>query len=216
MAYSFKISTSKGATDTQTALTSAVDTSNSNLIVIFGSDYAIGTAVGIVDSKSNTWTQLTTRTTTTLSRIQTWYCFNPVVGTGHTFTLSGNSGQYPSVAVAAFSGALTAPFDQQNGATTLVASSLATGSVTPTLNNELVITGLASESASPAIDNGFSIVEVVAYSASAFGVALAYKLQTTAVAVNPTWSSLGASDGSAEIATFKTLPRKGLALIGVG
>lgn len=203
MAYALIANAAAESTNSITATTAAIDTTGANLIVL-----AVNRAVGVTptDSKSNTWTSLTSRGTDPFTTI--WYVFNPTVGTGHTFAVSvGNS--YPSIFVSAWSGAVTSPFDAENGASSASASTLQPGSITPSENNELVITVVGStvEGTTYSINGGFTITNQVDGADSlAYGGAMAYLIQTTAAAANPTWTLSGVRSCSAAIACFKDTP----------
>jgi hypothetical protein len=133
-----------------------------------------------------------------------FYCKNPTVGTGHTFTANSPAG-YPSCSVAAFNNTdTTANADQENGATSASAATLATGSVTPSVDNELIVAGVAHDQASQTINSGFTIAANQPYLASNhIGSALAYLVQTTAAPVNATWDTTLSGNICAAIATFK-------------
>jgi hypothetical protein len=175
--------------------TPAIDTTGANLIVIATS---IGSGSTLIrDSNSNTWTALTRYGAG--PGIQLFYCFGPAVGSGHTF--SNGSGDYPAIAVAAYSGVASAPFDTQNGVAN-VSSPIHTGSITPGSNGELLISALGDLSGTTvSIDSSFALIEQQFYSpGSAYGVALAWQVQATAAPINPTWTT---SFGSATIAAFR-------------
>ncbi len=182
---------------------SAINTTGATLLIA-GTSLFSGSP-SMADSKSNSgWTPLTSYSTGVYVSTLL-YVANPTVGSGHTFTLSGS---FPALWVAAFSGVtLSSPFDVENGSTGTVA--IQTGSVTPSQNNELVITVLtvATTTGAAAIDNGFTILDGAASDGGSYvGGALAYKVQTTAAAVNPTWSYPGITGDTrmtAGIATFK-------------
>ncbi len=191
--------------------TAAINTTGADLIVVAGVQGA-SIANVVTDSKGNTWTPLTVRTGGT-SKLRLYYCLNPTVGTGHTFSFNGGVTDYQSMAVAAFSGAKTTlAFDVENGAITAGASSLQPGSVTPSENGELVIFAIGGGPASSlACDTGTLTDEGVWSSGAHYAVGLRYEIQTTATAVNPTWSWAGSVDAEAAIATFKSIPGGGVA-----
>lgn len=188
--------------------TSAVDTTGANLIILA----LAGQSFSVSDNKSNTWTALTSRSNgagNTTGRL--YYCENPTVGSGHTFS----TGQtYNAVGMVAFSGADTSPFDQQNTNTNGTGTPLTTGSVTPGVNGELLIAGLAlgGTTLTPAIDSSYTLQgSVNATPGVTYGVGVAYLVQTTAAASNPSWSWAGGSTNCvAEIATFKVAAASGV------
>lgn len=180
--------------------TTGVDTTGANLIVLFAA-YEAGSTVS--DSKSNTWTALTPKGSGGVAQL--FYCFNPTVGSGHTFSTTPIT--YGGIFMAAFSGATSSPFDVENGVAPGSGTSIQTGSVTPSLNNELIITGinLGGSAASPTINSGFTQTDSInANSGVSYGGSLAYLIQTSASAVNPTWSWTNAATNPAVIATFKS------------
>jgi lysophospholipase L1-like esterase len=190
--------------------TSAINTTGATLLVCVAA-FNSAASVTISDSKSNTWTALTLQDPggglTVAGLI--YYVANPTVGTGHTFTITA-TGNAPAGAFMAFSGVTTAsPFDVQNGANTNGSvTSLATGSVTPGQNNELVVSGLGLGAANtPSESASFTLVDHLSFvGGTSYGVDSSYKVQTTAAAVNPTWSWASATNAAAMIATFKQSP----------
>lgn len=190
---------------------SGIDTTGAkSIFVVVGK---LGSRVTyFTDSNSNTWTACTDYGNDFEAEVTILYCRNPTVGAGHTFT--GGHGfdptAYSSFVVVAFSEELEAsPLDQQNGARAASGTTLAAGSVTPSQNGELVIAAMSEQpvGATLTIDSGYSIVlQETAQSGNSFGAALAWKLQTTAAATNPTWTcSSSAGTLAASIATFKVV-----------
>jgi hypothetical protein len=85
----------------------------------------------------------------------------------------------------------------QNGATTAGATSLQTGSVTPSVGGSLLISGSM-------IGNSISgFTATVTAVGGTYPGAIAYLKQGTAAAINPAWSFGGSSEGGAVIASFK-------------
>ncbi len=181
----------------------AIDTTGATLLVITQAA-ALAGGVTPTDSKGNTWTALTEYGGGSVSN-QIFYCASPTVGTNHTFTPSGVS---VSIAVAAFSGTLNAVPDGSSGAGQASGTTQQPGSITPSLDNCLVVTGftyLSGAMPGPAtISAGFDITDDVGNSSTFIPVAMAYQVQTTAAAVNPTWSSnVAAAQVAASMAVFK-------------
>ena len=209
-----------------TGTSGAIDTTGANLLVLSISEDSASSAT-ISDSKSNTWTALATSTSTNV-KSTIYYVASPTVGSGHTFTSTGLV--QASLAIAsAWSGANSTPFDQENGQVSNVGgTSLQTGSVTPSENDELLI-AMVGCNAEPlggtfSVDLSFTIVqENIFVAGTNYAGAQAYQIQTTATAINPTFSWTGSSNNkSARIATFKIASGGGggaqnlLTLLGVG
>ena len=198
MAFNLIVSTKATVNGAAGLTTPAVDTSGANLIVISIS----GDNGTPSDSKGNTWTALTDAAGNPTARL--FYSANPTVGVGHTFT---SPSAFCPIFVAAFSSGGVSPFDQENTAQT--ASNVVTlspGSITPTLDNELVVSALGTQDPADthAINSSMSIVQSTnGASGVSFGGGLAYIVQTTATAINPAWSWNDACPASAVIASFK-------------
>jgi len=155
----------------------------------------------VSDSKGNTGVALTNVAGASDPQIKLFYVKNPIVGSGHTFTFTGVD-NYSPFAVLAFSGTdTTSNVDQENGAGG--SSPLAPGSITPTADNEVIVAAIGGHQSSVSIDSGFTLT-INGANAANYGVALAYKVQTTAAAVNPTFTASGTGTGmAATIASFK-------------
>jgi len=180
---------------------SALDTTGADLIVVGVVSFSTNAAPTISDSKGNAWLSAGAGYVNGSRRLQWYYCQAPVVGTGHTFSAAG-AGTFDAIAVFATSGSASSPLDQQAGN----AGSATPGSITPTAAGELVltlVTDAQAGSVSTAVSGGFTIPDTPLpfVSGQTFAVGLAYLVQTTAAAANPTWSG-GVAPGSA-IISFK-------------
>jgi hypothetical protein len=198
----FSLKSHTAAAAANSPVTSAIDTSGANLIVVVVSQFS-GAAIGTLsDSKSNTWTPLTAQTSTN-AYTQTFYAASPTVGAGHTFTFTG-SGIFGAIAVQAWSNANAVPFNVQNGAV-VTSTSLATGSVTPGQNNSLLVAALSSaDTGVYAIDSGFTISDQIADVGGVnLGIGMASLVQGSAAAVNATWSWATTANAAVAISAFK-------------
>lgn len=199
-------SISAGSADTHTITSGTLNTSTSTALIaaVIGYIPGGGNGTGIFsDSKSNTWAPRTAQSTSDIALRFFDAVSSPTVGSGHTFTVTGTA-IYASEAVLAIAG--SGAFDQQNGATATNVSVLSTGSVTPGEDNEIVIAVIATRNNAGtfSIDNGFTIAQQLDNDGNRFAIGMAYKIQTTATAVNPQWSwPGGAQDAVAVIATIK-------------
>ena len=188
------------------ATSAAIDTTGATLLVIAQAGLNAGTPTP-TDSKGNTWTALTEYAGGNLS-VRLYYCANPTVGTGHTFTALWGGGSYASIAVAAFSGTLNAAPDASGGAGSASGTTQQPGLLTPSVDNCLVVTGFMYVSGTvpgPAtISAGFNVTDDIGNATTTIPVAMAYQVQTTATGVNPTWSSnVAAERVAAAMAVFK-------------
>jgi hypothetical protein len=182
---------------------SAIDTTGASLLVAAVSWYPGGFITSLTDSEGNTWTPLTEYAAGD-GAVRLYYVINPSTSATHTFSVSGTN-CYPALAVASF--IRTAAFDDENGAASASATTRNTGSVTPAGDNELFVTGLAFNDTSLAgdatINSGFTVAESQS-DAVGLAVGIAYKIQTTGGAENPTWTSPAAAGRmAAAIATFE-------------
>ena len=193
MSISLVVATASGSTDGHNFTTAAINTSGASLLVVALAQYNVGGT--ITDSFSNTWVKMTEYTGGaggTSDGVVLLYCAHPTVGAGHTFTTTGDG--YPALAVAAFSGTLdaqAAEFDE--GTANGSATTIQPGSKTPANNNEVVVTAVTTNTAAGtfAIDSSFLIAAQVSTVGNQHVAAgLGYIVQTTAGAVNPTWSGV--------------------------
>lgn len=198
-AYTLVVSTiagnNTGGGDTVT--TSTIDTSTADFIVLFVTTYSGAPTVS--DSKSNTWTPLTSywANTNNAQLAKFYYCVAPTVGSGHTFTFSNNAAPTQlSIAVLAFTGAKqTSPFDLEVGGGRFVFSTFQPGSTATTEANEIILSGFGTTDATttPSIDDGsFTLAYAKKHNelgVNSSGLGLAYRITTSTVTVNPTWTS---------------------------
>jgi len=155
--------------------------------------YYKSAGANLSDSKGNTWVQLTKyEEASSNSAIVIYYASaftgSFTVGTSHTFTTTSHFG---AICLIAVSGARTATSatDQQNGTTGgASANPQSTGSITPSVDNCLVLTGFyqAAAGSAPTIPSGYTSIGTWATGTAFLGGA-AYKIQTTATATNPSW-----------------------------
>jgi hypothetical protein len=171
-------------------------------------------------NKGNSYTDLTTYGSSSDVKGRLVYSANPTVGTGHAFSgLLGSS--YSSVSFLAVNGAaITSPLDQATGINPGGAlSSIQAGSITPTEDGEIIVAFLGLGAVrTVSIDGGFTIIEQVDHlSDQHMGLAMAYKIQTSASGVNPTWSwGGGVCHAAASIASFKAAAVSGVYVYATG
>lgn len=217
--------TGAGSAAGNTITTSAIDTTGANLLVLSVSDsnsVAIGT---VSDSKGNTWTPRTAYSGAT-ARTKLFYVASPTVGSGHTFTYTV-TGSFPTICVIAFAGAHATPYDTENGfaQTSSPGGTINPGSITPSEDNCVLVSSLMAldNNAGSTIDSGFTISNTVNFAGGAhYEGAMAYIIQTTATAKNPTWSGIETGAlAAATVASFKAAaaggsPSRGLTMMGIG
>jgi len=193
--------TSASSPDHNNVTSGSIDTSGASLLVVAVSLQGLGTGT-LTDSKSNTWVALTERESS-LSIIKLYYCKNPTVGSGHTFTFS-TTARYPAICIQAWNSTdTTANADGDVGAFG-TGTTIQPGSLTPSQDNSVVVTAVTGEQSVPAsINSGFTISDQQIFATgAAFQVAMAYKLQGAAAAVNPTWDLSTTDFGGALAATM--------------
>lgn len=208
MAYALVAHTGIGSTDSNSITTAAIDTTGASLLTVGISDYGQVGLGTLTDSKGNVWTGRTTRTSAgNNSRVRLYDCISPTVGSGHTFTYTCTT-CFPVVNVTAWSNTLTPVFDGQNGSAQDSGATVATGSVTPTVDNCLVVSQyMANDStAGTSVNSGLTISDSVNRVGGAhFEGAMAYLIQTTATPVNATWTvGDSAAYSAAALAVYRT------------
>ncbi len=190
--------TSKQGSST-TVTTNAIDTSGANLIVVMR---CMQNEQNMTDSASNTWTSAVNLSNTSETRML--YCLAPTTSTTHTFTQTGS---FPALAVACFSGVKTSsPLDQTASHGVNTSTTNATGSITPSENNELLVFGDADAwTGSVSVNVGAILEQLALVGGTSFAISIGYEIQTTATARNVTWTQSNSRTG-ALVASFKSAP----------
>ncbi len=173
------------------ATTDARDTTGANFICVSFNCYQTGGTFS--DNKGNTsWTEITAYNANNQPRVRTFYCVNPTVGSGHTFTLSG-SNLYGTIQMSAWSGVDTAdPLEAQNGSsTTSGGSSRNSGTVSPANDGALILAHYAGFANPPSFSGSPSFTTLTAFAGVGsvyFSTGGAYYIQPTAGSINSGWS----------------------------
>lgn len=204
----FSVIASVGAAGSTTgATTGTIDTTGANLIIGLFPSYVGGSSLTFGDSKGNTWTPLSLYSTGSDGELQFYYTVPTTVGSNHDFT-TGGSNVYGGPNVLAVSGVrIGDAFDRENGGNGNAAS-FQPGSTTPFQNDSLIVAGIVVNSntdfaTAAAVDSGFTITNRFNSSGTNYGHALAYKIQTSLGAENPTWTYTSNTLVAANIAVFK-------------
>lgn len=181
------------------SVTDPIDTTGANLIVVGIS--TLFAATGMSDSKGNTWTQLTPQAGGS-AWVTQFYCANPTVGSGHTFT---SPDPLSVIGVVAVSGANASPFDQESGSATGSATSIQPGSLTPGTNGSLICTAVNDGfTTGLSLDSGFTYLTGLYTRSGNYGGGFGYLIQNPAAPINPTWAwTSGASGAATSMAVFK-------------
>ncbi len=206
MAYSLIAHTIQGSADTTTVTTSGINTTGADFLILALARADDATASTISDSKSNSWTALTSYAQSSVERVRLYYSIPTTVGTSHTATCTnGGNSEYPALAFAAFSGAKqTSPFDDESGVNGFAVSSLSVPTKTPSEDNCIIFSACAhaDTGTNASVDSSMTLLDRFVESAgSYYALAFYYKIQTTAAAIAPIWS--GATLNAATQAIFK-------------
>lgn len=229
-AVAFVSSVTAGSTAGLSFTTGSFDTTGANFIIC-NVAAASSVSVTVSDNKSNG--NATARTDyenhPAGNGIQAYYWTNPTVGSGHTVTATGVA--YASMTCFALSGVATSsPYDVENGAGSLSVTSQASGSATPSQNNDVCVTAvsLGGSYSSPNTPSSYTAPspnETTYSSGNHQGILMAYWIQTTATATNPSWSWTTSVHAATNVTCFKEdsgggggggLPSGSLGLLGVG
>lgn len=182
-------------------VTPGINTAGARLIVVTASQHNAGSAGALSDSRGNTWVSVDGGTIVAGTSLWLWYCINPSVGSGHTFSIANS---FTSVRVQAFSGPATTSYQSKTSATNL-STSLAPGSITPSANRALVVSSAAYSAANNSfgVTGGFIVTSNQSFEAGVnWGGSMAYLLQNTAAAVNPAWTLDPSQSGAVVQAVF--------------
>jgi PKD repeat protein len=170
--------------------TNPINTTGATLLVVAFCSWENRGDPAITDSKGNTYTFVPGGGYGAGS-VRIAYCANPVVGSGHTMTLTGGE-CYASGEFSAWSGVATSSPLDVSGASNNI--NHINGGLTPSQNGELIVSAAGTNwnAGTPpnAVNSPFTLLEYVAgvgdpqYSR---GLGFGYLIQTTAANVDPTW-----------------------------
>jgi hypothetical protein len=169
----------------------AIDTTGATLLAVCTSLF--GTDNPPTDSYNNEWVEgiLESSSVESTFGLAIYYCLNPTVGPGHTFSISS---QFSSGSALAFSGVRQLGTPQMSGVNNGVTASIQPGAIAPPENGALFIAAI-SEASNPvdnsvAVDSDFVLVDQQPYDGAkaCFGSASAYFIQNGAAPVNPTFT----------------------------
>jgi hypothetical protein len=200
--------------------TPSINTTGADLLIVAAVCYTIAPTVSLSDNKTNTWYPLTAYGAASWANVKIFYAYNPTVGTGHTFSLSGSGSPEMNcvgIAVLALSGMdITSSVYQassDHGAVEDDAGdrTIQPGSVTPANIGDVIVTvwnaGNSTQSTGPSINSSFVIPTGIgvgwAYDGNNQDIGIAYKIVSTTDAVNPTWSADSDTQYACSIAVFK-------------
>lgn len=200
MAIALVTSAQAGSSTGSNVTTSGVNTTGANLIVVAISSAKAGTVPVLSDSKGNTWTSVGAFSSTALASVSYFYCTNPTVGAGHTFTASSTAG-LPLLTAFAFSGAGTvfSVYQSTAHATASATSNQASASFANVGDGCAFITGICSGGSSYNTPTGYTVTVSNFLAATHMGGGAGYKIQTTGSAESPTWSWTTATESTAFI-----------------
>lgn len=160
--------------------------------------YSFGGAGAISDSSNNAWTQVVNETNFSGigdGTLQIDVSSNPITSTSDTFqSASGAGSGVYGFQVGAFTGAKTSasPIDQNNSNTTTTATSLAIGSITPSVTGELIVSCLQTyqpwTASSVSINNGTIVFQNVYTNSTVYGNAFAWYSDPSNSSINQTFS----------------------------
>jgi hypothetical protein len=164
------------------------------------------------DSEGNTWTPLTKYAAGGKS-VQLLYCLNPNTSARHQFILKNPTAiaytvTDPAIGVIAVKGAHASPLVSHTGtASSSSATSISPGSITPPVDGCLIVTACVAGTLSSglSVSTGFSPRLTDGIDSVVLCGGIAYHVQSSAAAINPTWSWTTASSYAVAMAVFKPI-----------
>lgn len=211
-AITFIASSSYGSTNTNGASSQAsMNTTGANFLACAIADYNANSPSTITESRgSSAPTGYTTASSVTLVQVRIAYWVNYTsAGNPTTFTTNG-TGTYVALACIAMANVDTtgSAFEAQSAGGTAAATTVQPGSLTPSVDNELLVTGLgANVDTSETINGGYGVnggnpVTGGSSPGTSFTASIAYLIQTSKTAANPTWTGGDNTGRAARQATF--------------
>jgi hypothetical protein len=213
MGWSILSHTGAGSVDAGASVTTSnISTLGADLIILGVSFYGFASSPGTLSSSpSNTISLLPAYFDSVTSGVQLAYITTPATSATANFSVS-SAGTYMSLMVLAVSGVASPPADVETGnAPGTSGTTIQPGSITPPHNGALIVTvlnvnGTETGGDAPSIDNSFTITDTVDYNAgNHFLGSLAYLVQGSAAAMNPTWTYGVSHERAAAIVAFNVL-----------
>ena len=183
-------------------VTVEVDTRTCDLLIIGIASAQNNTT--FTDSAGNTWSTHTVYGSTAPRVFLKYVVPGAKVSATHTFSYTVTN-SYSRLWILGLSGASATPTDQETGATSGggTPTELPTGAITPSEDGTLVVSCLGTNSDVTGVGVTALGNLVTLGGGAQHGISGAYLDQTSAAAINPTWSWTNAQRASACIASFK-------------
>ena len=202
------ISAGAASSNMTTVTTPGMDTTGATVLIAAVASYDLSTVGTLSDTRSNTWTPLTARATSSDPRIQLWYVAAPLVGSAHTATYAQVTGTppYPALSVAAFRAVRpVAPLDGEVGRARRGRRRRSSPAPSRRRNPGSPGDGAGLWHHGDAVgESGIHLIAPVAYLAGVnYGLGLAWSAPATLAAVNPTWTLNVTTTMAATLAAFK-------------
>jgi hypothetical protein len=208
------VSQAGSASSGSTAI-SAFNGTGANLLVVFVSDYDVNTIGSVATTTpSNTLTEgPTVNAQSGDGRCTLFYILNPSVGSSMTITYTAGSGSdaYAGISAEAWKssgGAGSGSYDQNNSGNNSSSNSVAAGSITPSIVNELITSAAGGFDAdntpdTPSVNSG-TISQSFLSTVNTYGLAEAHYTDPADSAFNSTFSWVGtATYACAVVASFE-------------
>lgn len=135
----------KGVASSASTTTTGITTRGNLLVALVWTFTDKLGSTPISDSNGNTWVQAIANTGTTEGWGQMWYCLNPSVGAGHTFTLTPTASDFLSIVVFDVEGAASASVLGSTAAASVTGTTRSAGPITAGAGPELFIGGCVTE-----------------------------------------------------------------------
>lgn len=181
----------------------AISTVGDSLLVacVIG-DGGQGTGQNVSDNRNTGWTRVATPQILGTTHIELWYDLITSANASTTITYSGN---FSYIAVASFAGTATSSVTDGSaiGDTAAFSTSIQPGPITPSQANGLLVSCFGADfvGGTPVVNGSFTITNSI--NTSNDQGALAYLIQTSAAAANPTWSGYSTTSSMANMQAFK-------------
>lgn len=207
MAISIGVSASAAGTATSIT-TGAVTTTTGSCLLLF-MNWSSATFTSVTDSKSNSWTQVSTELNASSHKTRCYVCYNATGGASHTFTLTLAASNDLNLFMVEIPGAATSSGVDQAGRTSDSSSPFTTTGLTTTQANEALVTFISGNSSSnPATHAetglGSSTIQQNITNGALYWVgALATKLVSATGTYTPSWTENGSSNAHVWLVTVK-------------
>jgi hypothetical protein len=211
---------SNSSASTATITTPGITTTAGNTVVIVVATGGTFTGTPVSDSKGNSWTQIGSETVLGSNRARRYYSKLTTVGAAHTFSGNFTGATYCAIWIEEITVSHATPLDQQTASTFTTTTTPASGNITTTGTNTILVSAVVTESASASesftAGSGYTIPAngTISGPTSTFQGAIQYQVLTSPQTKNGTFTITSDAGCLISCDAFKDIQAESIGKVG--